>query len=562
VRTYQAALSDVLKWVRDAGVDSPTIKPIPGIGDPELKQLARLAALLRVRLIGRAPHPLVDALTPAHEIPVDKVTSSAFDALIEEDAVGRLADLYASIVAPAKRRPLGTFFTPREYAQAIVDGFASRHSAPGQIIDVGAGVGIFSEIAHSKWPSASIHAIDINPLTLGLQAVAAARSSRWDVKLVLADYGEWLNSFSPGRPTLYLGNPPYTRWQLLDKEARADLLQAANGLTGSRANLSTLFLAMTLARLQPDDSIAMIIPAGWMRADYGGPLRQGLRARARRRISLRMADSWRFQEAIVDAVLVEIGPESSTTQPIEVSDWAGSEVLTLDRAEGQGAFAAPGRARWTSARPKGSSERPLAAFAKVTRGTASGASKFFVKSTAEWETLGIPPKYRQPLARRLRRGTDRTAPIVETAEILVLKGYARGTDASTDTWISIGEREGLQKLHLCSKRRSWFDLSAEVKTPEVIISALAREEFHVFENPNRLAIMNNLFGLHWVTDLASEDTARVLEWLRGRDGQAALRSSASVEANGLYRLSPRAVGALTVETASLSGIASKRETSR
>lgn len=540
----ELALSEVLAWVRDVTAGSPALGPIAGISDSELRRLGRLGTLLRARLGGEVPASLVAALASDGAIDIQEDVLAAFDALIEEDPVVRLADLYAAIVSPAKRRPLGTFFTPREYAQAIVDGFASRHQEPSVIVDVGAGVGIFSEIARSKWPGACIKAVDVNPLTLGLQAVAAA-GTQSNVELILADYRCWLDSSQPTMPTLYLGNPPYTRWQLLESEVRVDLLKAANGLVGARANLSTLFLAMTLAKLRAEDALAMIIPAGWMRADYGQKLRRRLRTLTRRKISLRLADSWRFHEAIVDAVLVEVGPESSVAEPIEVSDWSGSERLNLDRTEGEAAFPAPGRARLSAASRQGQG-RPFVDFGRVTRGTASGANKFFVKSMDGWDELNIPREFRQPLARRLRPGKDSAAPTLETAEILVLDGYERGADESIDVWIRAGESKGTHQLHLCSKRARWFDLAAELKIPDVIIAALARDVFHVLENSSGLAITNNLFGLYWTSDATPEERDELLDWLRSSEGQATLRSSASVEANGLYRLSPKTIGALTV----------------
>ncbi len=542
----EGALAEVVAWVRNVAPDSPSLDPIIGVNDSDLRQLARLGALLRARVGNDVPASLVAALTPNGPIQVQEDALAAFDALISHEAVVHLADLYATIVTPARRRPLGTFFTPREYAQAIVDGFFSRHDAPAEVIDVGAGVGIFSEIARTKWPAASIQAIDINPLTLGLQAVAAARPPAWNVRLTLADYRSWLESNHPNTPTLYLGNPPYTRWQLLDPGIRGGLLQAANGLVGARANLSTVFLAMTLARLRPEDSLAMIIPAGWMRADYGRPLRGWLRTQAQRRIFLQMADSWRFEEAIVDAVLVEVGPESAAMQPIEVTDWSGSERLSLSRTEGSAAFDAPGRIRLTEASQQSQALCPLATFGRVTRGTASGANEFFVKSPADWDTLGIPTRYRHRLVRRLRPGIDPLEPTIESADLLVLEGYRLGDHERVDAWIEAGQLKGLHQLHLCSKRTRWFDLSSELKTPDLIISALARDVFHVLENPSGCAIMNNLFGLYWAAEATPDARGLVLSWLRSAHGQAALKSSASVEANGLHRLSPKAMGALTV----------------
>ena len=71
------------------------------------------------------------------------------------------------------------------------------------------------------------------------------------MKLELADYRDWLKASTPAGATLYLGNPPYTRWQLLHASDRKILLEATGGLGGARSNLSTLFLAMTLRTMRP-----------------------------------------------------------------------------------------------------------------------------------------------------------------------------------------------------------------------------------------------------------------------------------------------------------------------
>lgn len=542
METIDEAQSTLLAWLREGATnqESPALPPVPGTDSTELRQLTRLASVLRCRLSGDAPGDLVDALTADNAIQPSQQALDAFDQLLTGDAVVNLANLYAEIVAPEHRRPLGTFFTPRDSAAAIIEGYMGRHGAPEQVVDVGAGVGIFSEIARAAWPEAVIHAVDVNPLTLGLQAVATADRAQWNVELELADYSQWLNASTPAGATLYLGNPPYTRWQLLDASDRTILLEATGGLGRARSNLSTLFLAMTLNRMRPQDSLAMIIPAGWMRADYGKKIRSHLRGETKRRVSLRMADSWRFEGAIVDAVLVEVGPRESHPQPIEATDWSGSERISVSRLVGELPFQAPGRVGPTSV--EGDNDQRLSDFAHVTRGTATGAHAFFVRNTLECDERQIPLQYRRALARRLRPGSN-GIPALDTAELLVLQDYVAGAAEQLDEWIEKAEMDGLDRRHLCAKRKRWYDLSHEVKSPDVILSALARDDFHLLENDSGLAITNNLFGMYWKPFVGDEQKFRIVEWLRSSHGQAELRAGASVEANGLHRLSPKGAGA-------------------
>ena len=118
-----------------------------------------------------------------------------------------------------------------------------------------------------------------------------------------------------------------------------------------------------------------------------------------------------------------------------------------------------------------------------------------------------------------------------------------GVSENLDEWIVKAQADRLDQRHLCAKRKHWYDLSHEVKTPAVILSALARDDFHILENGSGLAITNNLFGLYWKPAVDDKTKARIVTWLRSPHGQAALRAGASVEANGLHRLSPKGVAA-------------------
>lgn len=540
------SLNEVLAWIRHVDDTSPALTRIAGVSSRELKHLARVGALIRDRLEGDKTKALLDnGLTAPTPITPTVEARTAFGRLVRHNAVAHLAELYAAVVRPAHRRALGTFFTPRDAARSMVEGYASRHVAPSVVVDVGAGVGIFSEVAHEQWPAADIHAVDVNPVTLGLQAVAASAWPDWHVKLELADYRTWLESYTPSEPTLYLGNPPYTRWQLLDVSQRAKLLESAAGLVGVRANLSTIFLAMTLAKMRPEDSLAMIVPAGWMHADYGKPLRLWLREAAHRRVTLRFADSWRFDNATVDAIVVEVGPEADTTQSVQLSDWSISVSQGIDRAHHDAPFPPLGVQEPFSS-PGVPGGVKLGRLARVSRGTATGANEFFVLSPDRVLDLGIKDEHVRPLARRIRHRAGTDSPVVEIASLLVLDAYQPGSDTVIDALLAEGEAAGVSDRHLCGKRRSWFDLSSEVKIPDVVISALAKEKFHVVVNAQDLVITNNLFGLRWDTSVTMAVRQQVVRWLCGEEGQAALKVTASVEANKLYRLSPRAVMEIVV----------------
>lgn len=542
----RGAFNAVLQWVKEIANKPLLATDIPGVTDIEAFHLARLSALVKVELESLSKHPkLVSALTTPKKIQIPHTIRESFRKLLQNDPTSHLAAMYASVVKAENRRRLGTFFTPREEAISMVKEFSKSFTKPNQVVDIGAGVGVFSEAANSEWPGASIYAVDVNPVTLGLQAVSLSARGERDISLVLDDFANWLDTFDPSGPTLYLGNPPYTRWQLIPDELRDGLIEAVSGLVGASANLSTLFLAMTLKKLRPEDSLCLIVPAGWMSAKYARHLRAYVRKQKFRRVTLRLADSWRFDGAIVDAVVVEIGPTMSEIQPLRVMDWIGKRVIQVEREdEPEGPF--PRLA--TNQRETLLTENSISMkdVARVRRGLATGANDFFVVNESKASQIGIPSERLRAMARRLRSGDSDKAPLVEKSFLIVLGDYIKGANKKIDAAIMQAEKVGTDKGYLCSARKTWFDVSAEIQQPDVIISALGRKRFHIYDNVEKFAITNNLFGLYWHENVSSSQKATVIEWLQSSGGQMSLANGASVEANGLLRLSPRAVGHMRV----------------
>lgn len=540
----RADYNDVLAWVTADSAVAFSVKGLSGVTDVQGAHLGRLSALI-LRAIAHSERyvSVARALTRSTRVDAPNDVYAAFERVVRADALTNLAALYADVVEAANRRTLGTFFTPSAEAASMVAEYAETYPAPGCVVDVGAGVGVFSAAARDRWSAATVNAVDINPVTLGLQAVALGALGDETTHLVLSDYSSWLASREPVSSTLYLGNPPYTRWQLIPKDDRDALLKATEGLVGARANLSTIFLAITLLKLRAADGLSLIVPAGWMSAAYARKLRAYVRNLTSRPITLRLADSWRFDGAIVDAVVVEVGPEAEGSNLLRITDWPGAIQTTLSREQsGEAPFVREGASSASCLQTTG---RPLSEYGRFSRGVATGANAFFVRTAEQADGEGIDPQWRTAIVRRMRPGTSPSEPVVETSTLLNLRDYRQGDDAIIDALIADAVRDGISKGHLCASRARWFDLSAEVWIPDVILSSLGRGTYHVHVNTARHAITNNLFGWTWKDFVALDERQAILAWLRSEEGQRTLAESATREANGLHRLSPRALMKLT-----------------
>lgn len=533
----------VTSWLADSAESTPTSSSIPGVNENERRSLARLAALILQGAAGTdMPGSLQESLgVLAEHTNVEPEVLASFRAMIAGSPLKTLADLYEHTVSPVSRRRLGTFFTPIEKVDSMLADYGNKFSAPEVVVDVGAGIGVFTQRARSVWPKAQIVAVDLNPITLGLQHLAQLDQPQNNVDLCLADFSEWLNGYEAVEPTVYVGNPPYTRWQLIPREDRKALVERTGGLVGARGNLSVLFMGAILAKLRPEDGASLIVPSGWMDADYGRELRSHLRNAERRKVSLRYADSWNFDNAMVDAVVVEIGPAQTLKQQFSISNWSGRSRRVLRRSIEDTSPLTNEASLLQSLRSKAGTVHKLSDFAKISRGIATGANQFFVMRLESVEAMRIDPRFVQPLIRRLRAETAIGRPEVEISGLLIVRKDDVENDSSLRELIHEAERQKLHERFLCQRRKHWFDLSSEVRRPEVVFSALGKNAFQFYSNDQKAAYTNNLFGITWKPDVDENARREILAWLNSTEGQGRLRLGAAQEANGLRRLSPRRV---------------------
>ncbi len=555
-------LDEVLGWLTGPReVDPVPAEWVPGATSKERVSLAALGSLVN-GVVGEQPRPhpafadptLLEWLSQGEVPPEDVILATKM--LVSDGAEDGLAALYANLVSGRSRRTLGTFFTPSDEVRWMINRWTEHHPAPASVADVGAGVGIFTTTAAHRWQHAQVWAIDINPITLGLLALrvhdelplVGPEANAPGVRLVLDDFTQWMTTAWASLPggRLILGNPPYTRLQLLPRDQRDRLWEAAGGLCGRRASLSALITAMSLRALGPEDGLCLLLPAQWLESDYARELRRHLWSLRDRRIELHLFEEDLFPDARVDAVALIIGPGADRPQNIVFSRPDHQRVF--DRG-------GPNPDAWrelfdiSDLTPSTDATLPssrLRDVLSVRRGVATGANSFFV--IPDRDRRQLDPSVLTPLIRRLN-----TLPDVVTDEVLGAlpenERYFLLTATQQDLahqkglqkYVTAGQKAGVGLAHLCSSRQSWYDLTAEVRRPELVMGQSTKSTFRFVENLAGATLVNNLYGLDWKPDVSSLTRAAVLDWLRSASGQEALRSQSRSHSSGLWKIEPRAL---------------------
>jgi adenine-specific DNA-methyltransferase len=572
-----------LEWLRDPEHPPVDATWVPGALEDERRSLRALGGIARA-LLGNALttslHPDLAAWLSAAPTPPQSVVDDA-QRLFATDRDEALASMYAQLVRSENRRQLGTFFTPAPEVRLMLDLWTeSDQPVPATVVDVGAGVGVFTAEAAKRWPESAIHAVDVNPVTLGLLAIrllAAPESETEDqnkrrrIRLVLDDFTNWISTGWPatGSGRLILGNPPYTRAQLLSLEDRKRLHTAIHGLCGTRASLSTIITALSLQNLSDDDGLCLLLPAQWLETDYAKGLRLELWEQTHRRVELRLVDSVMFDDAQVDAVALLVGVKRSKQQPFVVGKWKQNSPRQIDRGDtvprswrslfeiDENTEAAKTKDDDPAAVFELSPEVTLGDLAVVHRGVATGANAFFVLDEATKDQF--PRGATTRVITRLFGLADS------------LEEEARKSEAQTHTWlltaterqasdnstlrdyVKTGTEHKYDQRHLCSKRETWYDLTSEVFVPDVIVGAMTRGTFRLVQNDVGATITNNLYGIRWRPSTTDETRSRTLDWLRSESGQNALSRAARRQGDKLLKIEPGALRKIVVPDATIEG---------
>ncbi|MGC9540009.1 Eco57I restriction-modification methylase domain-containing protein [Streptomyces sp. UG1] len=550
---------------------------IPGATLKQRQSLAALGGLAAAlaEIYGPTPSSLdrwpdaVAAWAKTAPRPPQDLVSRVGSALKSDDGSALFAAVYERIVAGPNRRQLGTFFTPSAVLDFMLTRVTSVSPEPDVIIDPGAGVGAFTEAALYKWPHASVHAIDVNVVTLGLLAArCSAMGTSQEPVFHHYDYLDWIQGEDLDKDTrkLVIGNPPYTRHHLMNPATKRVAKEASGKLCPSgQAGLSTHFLAATLRKMKAHDTVCFLLPANWLETHYGKHIREHLWELNSRPVEIHMFPhgSSVFPNAQVSAMVVLIGPQMKKEQDLlyfQVTQHGSGKYVAESVAKSTRASSVPSvftPESLSQKRANGGSKghpftRPLSEIATVRRGVATGDNKFFLRSDTDVSALPEAAYVRALPSLRNIAFDDLTSKQHEgmgkqgVRRWLLRLDEADLTNPVVAALVREGEEKGTPERYLCKVRSPWYAVE-EVPIPDILIAPMSKSNFKVVNNSVGAIPTNSLYGIRLLDRVTAERVAEPLAlWLRSEDGQNSLRAIARRHSDGIFKLEPRALSGLHV----------------
>ena len=546
----------VSRWADSQACEPLAEHLVPGANDGERARLRALGPLIGAVATGnRTSWPeQVREWTETGPIPPEELVALVRGGLGGEPDV--LAAIYERAVTPRNRRRLGTFFTsPVLVDHMLATGERLVGRAPDVVVDPGAGVGAFSLAAAQRWPAARVIAVDVNVVTLGLLAARMDHAGLSDrAELVLGDFVGWLSERQrdPDSVWLTVGNPPFTRSQSLDAATKRKAADAAGDLVASgHATLSTLFAAAVARNLEPQDAMALVLPAAWTYTRSSRELRSGLWMERDRGLELhRWPTSARaFTGPSVTATVIAVGARQPLPQPFVhgIASVVDGRVAVTDSRRHDRAGECP------DPLPGGAGRRVLADATscrlgevfRPRRGVATGANSYFFLT--EEEASRLPAGATRPGICTLR-GTPISQVVLDREAWLSLSSSGSRChllDIDEDVlghrqvveFLARGRKQGLHDRYLCRQREPWYALEA-MAVPDALVSPLIpARRLRIVTNEVGAIPSNSLYGLFLCDGVLPEVGARVIEWMRSDAGVSALRNHGRQLAEGASNLS-------------------------
>jgi len=474
------------------------------------------------------------------------------------------------------RNKMGQFATPGPLAYEILQS-ALRLTRPGssqvRFLDPAFGTGSFYSALLRLFPAASVAdslGFEIDP-HYGMPATRLWQAT--GLRLELSDFTTRCPATSGAdQADLVVCNPPYVRHHHIERPVKLRLHRKAMEQLGIRvsglAGLYVYFMLLSHQWLAADGLAIWLIPSEFMDVNYGIALKDYLLNHVDLiRIHRFDPSEVQFEDALVSSAIVWFrkrrpapgsAPEFTLGGPLHaprLRRCLPREELRRER-------------KWTRFPSASVANQDAGAtltdFFAIKRGIATGANGFFVMDRRKADALALPSRFLCPVLPSPRYvkadiitadplGVPRLERQLFAFRCQQPLDVLKRTEPKTADYIRTGEKDGINKGYLASRRDPWYSL--EAREPSMFLctymgrSSNGQAPFRVFLNESR-AIATNVYLMLYPKEplrrtLGDEAARRgVFDCLK-RIVASHWKGSGRVYGGGLHKVEPRELGHLS-----------------
>lgn len=419
---------------------------------------------------------------------------------------------YSKSISLEHRKKFAQFFTPFRLASLMGDWLIGNQNI-NTVLDPAFGLGVFSRALLNKKSELSIRGFEVDEIIYSEAKEVFHDIPNLDIHLEDYMFYDWDNKYDG-----IICNPPYFKFHDYDNktilnEIEKRLKVRLNGFT----NLYALFLLKSIYQLNPNGRLAYIIPSEFLNSDYGRFVKLALLERKiLRQIIIIDFEKNVFDDAITTACIL-LCSNDQNYQKVKFST-----INKLDELETIQTYIANYPAKnvdnstylYKNLDPEvkwrkyykvqnGIKYKNLITFssvAKVVRGIATGANKYFIFTRSKASQYGIDEKYLLPCickAVDVKENfftKEKYNALVDADKQVYLLNAVGVKDEKVLNYIKMGENTGINKKYLTASRTPWYLL--EKRPPSQIwVSVFNRSGLKFVRNE---ANISNLTTFHCV----------------------------------------------------------------
>jgi adenine-specific DNA-methyltransferase len=400
------------------------------------------------------------------------------------------------------RKKYAQFFTPLPIAKFMTNWILEKKSIR-TLLEPAFGLGIFTRLILEKKENIKIKGFDVDKV---IYQEAKENFKDSNIELYLEDYlyNDWENRYDA-----IICNPPYQKfhdYSNLDslKEIKKRLKINLSGFT----NIYILFLLKSIYQLNENGRMAYIVPSEFLNSNYGEYVKKLLiQEKVLKSIVVFDFKESIFEQAITTSciLLLEKDLKNSSVDFFKINEV--SQLNNLDDLEKK---TIPYNdivynKKWKFYYQKQNSVKykhliSFNSIARVKRGIATGANKYFIFNIEKAQNYRIDFKYLLPCITASR---DIKLPIFTKSYFEDLKENNKnvflfnglGTkEIYVAKYIQYGELQGIHCKYLTSKRRPWYKLENREPAP-ILVSVFNRKGLKFIRNE---AMVRTLSTFHCI----------------------------------------------------------------
>lgn len=478
-------------------------------------------------------------------------------------------DLPHAGTARERLRVKGQFWTPAWIAEAMAEYVLNGLQDEAKVFDPAIGEGAFlravKSVAGQHGQKVTLAGYELDEARLA-EAQASGLTSDDLRNVELRDFA--LNPPCEKFKAI-IANPPYIRHHRLAAEAKYTLRSYGTNLLGApidgRAGIHIYFLLRALEMLEAGGRLAFIMPADTCEGVFAGRLWRWIAKRFRLDAVVTFAaDASPFPRIDTNPIIFFIRchepqaklvwAQCTKAETHELKQWTRSGFsITAETIDVQHVAVDEAIERGLSRAPVADDEAtngvPLANFARVMRGIATGANEFFFLTESQTRKLALPHDF---LRRAVGRTRDCPRDVFDFQDLHRLEEQGRPTwllsldgseikdfPLSVREYLRAGEASELPQRALIKTRRPWYKMEQR-SVPPILFAYLGRRNARFIINAAGVLPLTSFLCVypHDDSNAAVRNLCRALNDARTL---ANLNRVAKSYGNGAMKVEPRAL---------------------